>query len=242
MDEPAVLSDTLTRVSEQGFRAFKIGWGPFGRVDNATDEAIVRAAREAIGPQAALMVDAGGSDGLWRHGLKWANRASRMLAAYDVAWFEEPLQPDALEDYIALRAASAVPISAGEVFTRRQSFMPWLTARALDIVQPDVTKVGGLSEQRRIGWAAQAHGARLIPHGWNTALGLAADLQLASALPETDLVEYLDGSPYIDDIVAEPWTLDTDGMLPIASRPGLGVALDSDAVAKYTGNNSLLKP
>ncbi len=65
-----------------------------------------------------------------------------------------------------------------------------------------------------------------MPHGWNTAVGLAADLQLASALPGTDLVEYLTGSPYIDDIVAEPWRLDADGMLAIPDRPGLGVALD----------------
>jgi D-galactarolactone cycloisomerase len=242
MDEPAVLTDTLNRVAAQGFRAFKIGWGPFGRVDKTTDEAIIKAAREAIGPTAALMVDAGGSDSLWAHDFTWAKRTAQMLAAYDVGWFEEPLRPDALEDYVALRAASPVSISGGEVFTRRQSFTPWIEARAFDIVQPDVTKVGGLSEQRRIGWAAQAHGVRLIPHGWNTALGLAADLQLASALPETDLVEYIDGSPYIDDIVADPWTLDADGMLTIPARPGLGVLLDEESVAKYTGGETLLEP
>lgn len=242
MDEPVVLADNLTRLTEQGFRAFKIGWGPFGRVDDSMDEAIVSAARAAIGPKAALMVDAGGSDGLWRHGLKWARRAALMLADYGVAWFEEPLQPDALADYVALRAGSAVPISAGEVLTRRQSFEPWITQRALDIVQPDVTKVGGLSEQRRIGWAAQDSGMLLIPHGWNTAVGLAADLQLASALAGTDLVEYIDGSPYIDEIVSEPWSLDAEGFLPIPSRPGLGVTLDSEAVAKYTGGKPLLEP
>jgi len=242
MDEPAKLADTLTRLLERGFRAFKIGWGPFGRVDAATDEAIVRAARQAIGTDALLMVDAGGSDGLWRHGLAWATRTARMLADYDVSWFEEALQPDALADYAALRVGSPVPISAGEVLTRRQSFEPWIAERALDIVQPDVTKVGGLSEQRRIGWAAEANGIRLIPHGWNTAVGLAADLQLASALPQTDLVEYIDGSPYVDDLVAQPWTLDADGYLPIPSAPGLGVPLNPDAVAAYTGGQRILEP
>ncbi len=95
-----------------------------------------------------------------------------MLAEYDVAWFEEPLPPDALEDFVALRRSAKIPIAGGEVLTRRQSFQPWLEARAFDIVQPDVTKVGGLSEQRRIAWMAREHGVRFIPHGWNTAVGL----------------------------------------------------------------------
>jgi len=157
-----------------------------------------------------------------------------MLADYDVTWFEEPLQHDALDDYVRLREHARVPISGGEVITRRQAFLPWLRAGAFDIVQPDATKVGGLSESRRIGWMAQAFGIRLIPHGWNTAVGLAADLHLASALPETDLVEYITGSPYLDDLVEGGWHLDDEGMLPISDGPGLGIALDLDAVARYT--------
>lgn len=240
MDEPARLAERLRGIRAKGFRAFKIGWGPFGKVDAKTDEAIVRAAREAIGPEAQLMVDAGASDAYWKHGYKWALRTAEMLAAYDVAWFEEPLVPDALADFVELRRRAPVPIAGGEVLTRRQSFQPWLQAGAFDIVQPDVTKCGGLSEERRIGWMAQENGVRFIPHGWNTALGLAADLHLASAFPGTDLVEYLDGSPFIDEIVARPWVLDADGMLPIPASPGLGVELNPDAVARYTGGAPLL--
>lgn len=234
MQEPERMRDDLLAVRAQGFRAFKVGWGPFGRTSFATDEAIVRAAREAVGADSLLMVDAGGSDGEWYNGLKWALRTSRMLAEYDVAWFEEPLQPDMLEDYVRLRQASSVPISGGEVLTRRQTFRAWLEAGAFDIVQPDATKVGGLSESRRIGWEAGERGIRLIPHGWNTAVGVAADLQLASALPDTDLIEYRTGSPYIDDIVTAPWRLDSSGMLSIPEVPGLGVDLDSAALRRYT--------
>ena len=79
------------------------------------------------------------------------------------------------------------------------------------------------------------HGVRFIPHGWNTALGLAADLQLASANVRTDLVEYLTGSPFIDGIVETPWALDPEGYLPIPSAPGLGVSLNPDAVERHTG-------
>jgi L-alanine-DL-glutamate epimerase-like enolase superfamily enzyme len=158
-----------------------------------------------------------------------------MLAEYQVEWFEEALAPDNLTGYVLLRQNSPVPIAGGEVLTRRQSFLPWITQGAFDIVQPDATKVGGLSESRRIAWMAEDHGVRLIPHGWNTALGLAADLHLASASPGTDLVEYLTGSPFIDDIVNQPWRLDGEGMLPIPHGPGLGVSINLDAVEEHTG-------
>jgi L-alanine-DL-glutamate epimerase-like enolase superfamily enzyme len=241
MQQPEALTEELLRIKAQGFRAFKIGWGPFGRHSNALDEAIVRAAREAVGPDALLMIDAGASDAFWNQGYKWALRAAEMLAAYDVTWFEEPLRPDALDDFVALRRAAPVPIAGGEVLTRRQSFEPWLAAGAFDIVQPDVTKVGGISEERRIGWMAQQHGVRFSPHGWNTAVGLAADLQLASAFHDTDLVEYLIGSPYIDELVVGGWSLDDDGMLPIPAGPGLGIELDMDAVAKYARGARLVE-
>jgi len=162
-----------------------------------------------------------------------------MLAAYGVAWFEEPLNPDALEDFVALRRAAPLPIAGGEVLTRRQSFQAWLSGGAFDIVQPDVTKAGGISEARRIGWMAQEHGVRYIPHGWNTAVGLAADLQLASAFAGTNLVEYIAGSPYVDEIAAGGWALDADGMLSIPDGPGLGIHLDPAAIARYAGGERL---
>jgi L-alanine-DL-glutamate epimerase-like enolase superfamily enzyme len=163
-----------------------------------------------------------------------------MLANYDVTWFEEALSPDALEDYVLLREHSPVPISGGEVLTRRQSFLPWLSARAFDIVQPDVTKVGGISEERRIAWMAQDYGVQFVPHGWNTAVGLAADLHLASAVPNTQFVEYLTGSPFIDEITVGGWKLDAEGMLNVPTGPGLGLELDPDQVEKYTGIRNLL--
>ena len=234
MREPERMADELLPVKAQGFRAFKIGWGPFGKRDARTDEAIVKAAREAVGAESLLMVDAGASDAFWPQGYKWAMRTATMLADYDVHWFEEPLVPDALADYAALRRAAPLPIAGGEVLTRRQSFQPWLEAGAFDIVQPDVTKCGGLSEQRRIAWMARDHGIRFIPHGWNTAVGLASDLQMASAFPDTNLVEYLTGSPFIDEIAAGGWRLDSDGMLAIPDRPGLGIDIDLDALASLS--------
>jgi L-alanine-DL-glutamate epimerase-like enolase superfamily enzyme len=94
-------------------------------------------------------------------------RTAEMLKDYDVGWFEEALRPDAIDDYCHLRRVSPVLIAGGEVLTRRQSFLPWLARGAFDIVQPDVTKVGGISEQRRIAWMADDFGVRYVGHGWN---------------------------------------------------------------------------
>src|SRR5438477_7562826 len=235
MEGPEAMGETVAKYRAQGFRAFKIGWGPFGRArDSKLDEAIVRAAREAAGPDARLFVDAGASDAYWPHGLKWALRTAEMLKDYDIGWFEEPLKPDALEDFCELRRRSPVPIAGGEVLTRRQSFIPWLRRGAFDIVQPDVTKVGGISEQRRIAWLAYDFGVKYIGHGWNTALGVAADLQLAAALPDVDLVEFIGGSAYVDGITETPFALDGEGYLTIPTAPGLGVALDREKLARVT--------
>lgn len=229
--EPERLREVLQAAKARGFRAFKLGWGPFGRRSDAYDELLVKTARETVGDDCELMVDAGGSAAFWPHGLKWALRAADMLAGYGVVWFEEALPPDDLAGYRELRRAARLAISAGEVLTRRQSFVPWLEGGAVDIIQPDVTKVGGLSEGRRIGWMASDHNVLLVPHGYNTAVGVAADLQLVSALPASRWIEYITPAPQIEDILAAPFALDGGGMLAIPDGPGLGIELSREGIA-----------
>ena len=121
------------------------------------------------------------------------------------------------------------------MLTRRQAFLPYIQQRAVDILQPDCTKNGGLSESRRIAWTAADHGIQVVPHGWNTAIGLAADLQFAASQPHCDFVEYLTPCAYIDALTAEPFTLDDEGCLPIPQTPGLGVAPCPDRLAALSG-------
>lgn len=239
MTEPDGMKARLEDGLARGFKAFKIGWGPFGRRDARTDEAIVKAAREAIGPDVELMVDAGGSDGYWPHGYKWAIHAARMLANYDVVWFEEALRPDDIEGYIKLTEHSPIPIAACEVLTRRQSFLPWIERRAVDFIQPDVTKVGGLTEEHRIGQYADDHSILMVPHGWNTAVGLAADLQLVGAAGNARWVEYITPAPFVEDLCETPPQMDGDGFLPIPDGPGLGFKWNPDGIAKHTGGLTL---
>jgi D-galactarolactone cycloisomerase len=241
MEEPDRMKAVLDPFVAQGFRAFKIGWGPFGRRgDPRLDEAIVRAAREAVGPDSQLFVDAGASDAYWPNGLKWALNTAHMLKDHDIGWFEEALKPDAIDDFCELRRQSPVPIAGGEVLTRRQSFLPFLQRGAFDIVQPDATKVGGISEQRRIAWLAEEFGVRYIGHGWNTAIGVAGDLQIAAAMPHADVVEFIGGSAYVDGLLVAPFRLDSEGYLEIPMKPGIGVDLDPAKVARYSPNAAAL--
>ena len=234
MEAPDRMADKLLAAHARGFRAFKMGWGPFGRHNASTDEAIVRASRDAIGADCELMVDAGGSDALWPHGYKWALNTSRMLKDYDVAWFEEPLRPDDIDGYVELTRQSPVPIAAGEVLTRRQSFLPWIERRAVDYLQPDVTKVGGLTEQHRIGQYADDHNILVVPHGWNTGVGLAADLQLVAAAGNAKWIEFLTPEPYIDDVFADPPKLDVEGYLAIPDGPGYGFKWSAEGIARLS--------
>jgi len=80
---------------------------------------------------------------------------------------------------------------------------------------------------------AYEHNVQWVPHGWNTAIGLAADLQMSAAMPVARYVEYLTPSPYIEEIISEPFKVDADGFLPIPEKPGLGVTLNRDAMKKY---------
>src|SRR5947208_8046558 len=232
-DEPPRLREKLQATVARGFRAIKLGWRPFGRRDARTDELLIQTARDAVGPNVELMVDAGGSEQFWPHGYKWALNTARMLANYGVVWFEEALPPDDLEGYIELRRHSPVPIATGEVLTRRQSFRPWLERGAVDIIQPDCTKCGGLTEAWRIAWMAYEHNVQWVPHGWNTAIGLAADIHLACAMPVAKYVEFLTPSPYVDDLIVTPFRPDADGLLTLPDKPGLGIELNRDALKRF---------
>ncbi len=232
-DEPPRLREKLQQALARGFKAIKLGWRPFGRRDARSDEQLIQTARDTVGPDVEIMVDAVGSEQFWPHGYKWALRTAQMLAKYDVVWFEEALPPDDLEGYIELRRQAPVPIATGEVLTRRQSFRPFLERHAVDVIQPDCTKCGGITEALRIAWMAYEHNILYVPHGWNTAIGLAADLHLTAAVPVARYVEFLTPSPYIDEIIAQPFRPDAEGYLNVPDRPGLGIDLNREALRRF---------
>jgi D-galactarolactone cycloisomerase len=188
MREPQALGAELERLLAHGFRAFKIGWGPFGRQSHRVDEAIVAGAREIVGPDVELTAAAGA-----RAARPWPGGPPACSPPTASRGLRRPLGPDHVADHAELRRTARTRSPAARC-SRAASASPWFRARALDLVQPDVTKVGGRSEQRRIAWAAADAGVRFFGHGCNTAIGPAADRQRAGALPGADLVEYCAGS------------------------------------------------
>jgi L-alanine-DL-glutamate epimerase-like enolase superfamily enzyme len=228
--EPEGIAAAVEPALAAGFQAVKLGWGSFGRVSARHDEALVRAARAAVGDDVALMVDAGGSVEFWSNDARWAIETSKMLGQYDITWFEEPLAPDDLDGYRLLRERAEVRIAGGEVFVGRRSFLPLIERGAVDIIQPDTTKCGGLSEARQIGRYAADHGIGFASHGWSTAVGFGADLHLAAALPNGAWVELQRPSTYIDELLLAPYVLDADGCVAVPDGPGLGIELDREAV------------
>lgn len=240
-DEPNRLAKTLEETVGRGFKAIKMGWRPFGRRDRKFDELLIQTARRTVGESIELMVDAGGSEQFWPHGLNWARGTAQMLADYGIVWFEEALPPDDIDGFAELTKVSPVPIATGEVLTRRQAFQPWIERRAADILQPDCTKNGGLSESKRIADLAFDHNVQVVPHGWNTAIGLAADLQFSAAIPVARFVEYLTPCAYVEDLTTEPFVIDSEGFLEIPETPGLGVTIDPAKLAKYCPNRETFR-
>lgn len=240
-DEPEVLQRKLESVVAAGFQAIKMGWRPFGRRSRQFDELLIRTARRTVGENVELMVDAGGSEQFWPHGTNWARETARMLGNYDIRWFEEPLPPDDIEGYIELTRVSPVPVAGCEVLTRRQAFQPWIERRAVDIIQPDCTKNGGLTESHRIAGLAADHNVCVVPHGWNTAVGLAADLQFSASLPAARYVEYLTPCAYIDELTETPFVLDADGCLQIPDGPGLGIEIPAEKLKRFAGHRTLFR-
>jgi D-galactarolactone cycloisomerase len=100
-------------------------------------------------------------------------------------------------------------------------------------IQPNSTECGRLTEARRIARIAYEHNIQWVPHGWNTAIGLAADLHLSAAMPVARYVEHLTPSRYLDELVATPFRLDAQGYLTVPDGPVPGVQLDREALKRF---------
>ncbi|MGH7268507.1 MAG: mandelate racemase/muconate lactonizing enzyme family protein, partial [Candidatus Rokuibacteriota bacterium] len=188
-----------------------------------------RLARQAVGPGMELMLDVNCP---WNP--REAIRMGRALEPYALAWFEEPVWPP--EDYRALarvRAAVPMPVAAGENEATRYGFRELIARRAVDVLQPSVTKVGGLGEARRICALAAAWNVAVVPHSFYFGPGLAATLQLIASTPGIDWVEF-PGGELETPLLAAPIEA-VDGWVTVPTGPGLGVAVNEEALRYAAG-------
>jgi D-galactarolactone cycloisomerase len=210
-----------------GFRAVKMRVGVMdGTVDNSV--ARVQAARAALGPAIAIMVDAHGT-----FSVREAQRFARKVEDCDLTWFEEPVNTDDKAGQAEVRASTDIPIASGESEFTRFDFRDLITLKAVDILQPDLAIMGGLTEAVRIAAMAGAFQLTVAPHLWGAALLFASGLQLAAATPNCTILEYSLGfNPMLHELAQESPVV-RNGSIYIPDRPGLGVTLNRDFVREY---------
>ncbi len=208
----------------QGFRGVKIKLG----FDLDSDLERVRAVRAAVGKEFPLMTDAN-----MGYDLKVALRAIPLLRECGVGWLEEPLFVEDIDGHAELRSRSQVPIALGENLHTRFAFQEYILRGAVDILQPDVARAGGISEVKEIGTLAEKHGLPLSLHTYGDAVGLAASAHMAAALKNSTVME-LDCTynPLQTALLREPLKVQGGTLIP-PQGPGLGIELDPDALAKY---------
>ena len=231
--------DLVERLVEEGFRAVKPHIDR-GEKDPTKVIEVVEAIRAKFDDRIEIMVDAMQA---WKpeplYDLSTAIRYAKQLEEYDVRWLEEPLPHfNNPEPSTQLCEAVDMPIAGGGAMLGAHTYKTLLEKGALDIVQPDVQFAGGLSQTRKIGKLAKAYGKQCIPHCWGSGLALAATLQVIGAL-DVAYVEYPYHPPAFtvearDRLLDEPLTIDADGTIGIPQGPGLGVALDEDAIRHFT--------
>lgn len=215
---------------EQGFQALKIkiGIGP------ADDAANIRAIRGAVGDGMDIMLDANGA-----YRAADAIELARRVEDLRIAWLEEPVVADDLEGYERIRAATTIPIAAGEAEFTRYGVRDLLARSVVDILQPDVARSGGISETLKIISLASAHHVAYAPHvGFSAAVCVAATLHLAAAAANFLTYECIYTPNPLRELLATtpvggPAQL-VDGKIPVPSGPGLGIDLDPEVIRRYT--------
>ena len=226
-ETPTQVRQVVSAALVLGYTAIKL---------HQTDVESVADAREVAGDSAELMLD---TNSPWS--VEEAIRVGRRLERFNLRWLEEPVWPP--EDYAGLarvRAALQIPIAAGENDATLFGFRDLITHDATDIVQPSVTKVGGILEVKKIAALAAAANVTLVPHSFYYGPGLAATLHLVASTPGVPYVEF----PSVDlaaPLLADPIRF-AGGAVTVPDRPGLGADPDPDVLTRYPYRASTARP
>ncbi len=233
------LVDQTVHARQLGFRAAKLElvmFGPYASMGMAEDDGrmveIIAAVREAVGPDFVIMVDVGyGWDSVTR-----ARQVIETWAEYDLYFVETPLWADDFDGYAELARTSPIPIAAGEWLATRFEFRDLVERGCLHVLQPDVGRVGGLTEAQRVCELASDHGLRVVPHSWKTGLTVAATAQLAQVTPNMPFFECIprelaESALRRDLLRCEPEV--RDGAIVLPDQPGLGIEIDQEAFDRF---------
>jgi L-rhamnonate dehydratase len=235
-ETPEAMFSAARGYVEKGFRAVKFGWGVFGE-DPVRDLELVAAAREALGPERDLMVDPGWYGAGWKG--PWKPRTlednielCQSLAPFRVRWIEDFIHPELFDDYAAVRRESPAPLAAGEQLGTIWDFERLIRSGCVDVVQPDLTRCGGITVAMQVARLAEEAGIDLVPHSWLTDLLTAYSLHLIGTLARPQFVEFnVSQSSLTRGVCGGALALNSDGTVTIPSGVGLGVEVDEEFVA-----------
>lgn len=228
-DTPEATAATVAAHKAAGFRAVKLGWGPLGKSADL-DVALVAAARTAAGDEFDIMIDMGMG---WRNA-RVAIETARRMEEYRPYWIEEPFWPDEYAKYAALAAAIDTPVAGGEEEATLLDFERLVVQGGVGIVQPDVTRAGGILECLRVAEYAKRMGRRCVPHAWSTGIIKAASLQVLALMEETEYMEYCVQTTELNQrLVREKFPV-VDGYVAIPDGPGLGIEIDEAALEEFS--------
>ena len=230
--------DEATEIKENGFKAvkMKVGLGP------KDDLRLIESVRRGVGDNYRFMVDA--NHGYTTHDAFYVGRA---MEEFDPYWFEEPVAPEDLDGYRELRASLKVNISGGEAEFNRWGWRNLLESRGLDIAQPEVCALGGISEYLRVLALCHAHFTPVVNHVWGSAIAVATNLHLLAAMPPLPgglfpwepMLEYdTTHNRFIDDLLTEPLEIKNqvkanNGTVSLPNGPGLGVTPKRDFLDSF---------
>jgi L-alanine-DL-glutamate epimerase-like enolase superfamily enzyme len=239
---PAELAADVTQARQAGYRGYKMKIGNIPQVVHGgvlgdvparlrfdDDIARVAAARNALGPDLNLMVDANTS-----LSTRMAMRYAEAMVAFNIRWFEEPTEPENVEGCAAVARHTRIPVAGFETETGKLQFARLIDAGAVQVVQFDVVQVGGFTEARKIAAYAQMHHLPVTAKNYSTAVSTAATLQLLYALPNGDYFECdQDPNALRDELAASPLYRMQDGLVTPIDGPGLGITIDEQALARW---------
>jgi len=193
------------------------------------DVASVKAIRDAVGPDVDIMLDVNSA-----YDAATAITVCRQLEGEDITWIEEPVPPDDLEGYRRVRQGQSIPVAAGESEFGVFGFRELIARGAVDILQPDVARVGGFTGARRVGALAHAHNLRYAPHtGFSAGVSHVAALHVAASVPNLMTYEYFFAPNPLRDLFTEPFPAPREGMIGVPQGPGLGLELDERIVRGF---------
>lgn len=229
-ETPDEVRRNIDRGLKLGLKAIKIVADPFWRDDLDKTAGIIRAAREHVGPDIRLMVDAATAWTDADQGLP----LMPIFKEYDFFWVEAPLPIDDLDGHARFQGFG-VPIGGGDLgLTTRFEYEEAFVRGKIDIAQPDVTMAGGITELMRISALAKRLGKRVVTHGYKSNITIAANLAFLSQHWADEPCEYSTSeSPLRWQLTKEAFPIEADGRITVPDAPGLGVSLDPATVEKY---------